>query len=265
MRHLEAANRELEHRREKREREMRLVLLALAPFLPGSDGAVRHILEFGAGDGFQIPYLQKIGQVSALEPEPRESLLRIANVEAVFCGIEKTPFLSGRFDLIFSNHVIEHLENLPESFQEIRRIGKPDCIYAFSVPTSLWLLLSLPAQYRNRLHRFFERDSAGASSLRLSKDGHGGGSGLQQGRVPGAGWSKFLPRGHGVQENFLKCWNLFRVSQWQHLFETYGFNVVKKQPLLLYGPSEFPIVPTLDAASAGGLCSSMLFVMRKQA
>ena len=60
------------------------------------------------------------------------------------CGITKTPFDSGQFDVIFSNHVIEQVHDLKSAFRETQRIGTSSCIYAFSVPTNIWLLLSIP-------------------------------------------------------------------------------------------------------------------------
>jgi len=251
--------REEGHRRSKREREMSLMIEAIRQELPQSslnqEQNSLQILEFGAGSGFQIPFLQKLGRVTASDIVLDSALKAAAGINAVECGIAETPFDDHRFDLIFSNHVIEHLEDPQGAFRELRRIGKPDGVYAFSVPTNIWLMLSIPAQYWNRLRRlkpkfheqgekqpvaFFKGSPVDARHNRLNR---------------------FLPRGHGVEENFFRCYHQFKISTWRSFFERNQFTISAVKPLLLYGPSEFPMIPTLPAA--GDLCSSVLFILRQ--
>ena len=74
-----------------------------------------NVLEFGCGDGFQVPYLKKIGTVVASDVY-RGELRDVTDFEFVECDITNTPFESSFFDIIYSNHVIEHVENLEEAF-----------------------------------------------------------------------------------------------------------------------------------------------------
>jgi hypothetical protein len=71
------------------------------------------------------------------------------------------------------------------------------------------------------------------------------------------------PAGHGLAGGFGACYRSFRIDSWQRLFESNGFTIVETKPLLLYGPSQFPVVPT--TRSVGSLCSSVLFLMQKNA
>ena len=209
------------------------------------------ILEFGSGDGFQIPYLKRMGDVAAVDPHPTEGLRRSEGISFHECGIGRTPFEPARFDLIFSNHVLEHIPEIGPAFSEMKRIGTPECLYAFSVLTEIWLLLSIPAQYyrtaRLVWQKFFPPVPGG-------ENGHG-----EEGE-PLTGLRKYLyylfPSGHGVNSNFFDCYRSFKIASWKHLFRQHGFSILGIKPLLLYAPSEWPIVPTTGRFSRWGLFKS---------
>lgn len=244
------------HRQRKRQLEMEAITRVLAPILNNADGAAASVLEFGAGDGFQVSYLRQLGRVTALDLEISQSLKSLPDIETVACNIANTPFSNNSFNLIFSNHVIEHLEDLPGAFRELHRIGSFDCVYAFSVPTNFWLLLSVPAQYWSRLRRIFNKKTVpGNNGKNFTSE--------RNSRRKRSFADALMPRGHGVDENFLTCYRQFKIESWQSLFTQYGFEVLKIQPLLLYGPSECPIIPTISALRTRGLCSSVLFTMKK--
>ncbi|MEJ2719838.1 MAG: methyltransferase domain-containing protein [bacterium] len=104
----------------------------------------------------------------------------------------QAPFDDGQFDVVFSNHVIEHIDDVTGALREVRRIGAASCIYAF----------------------------------------------------------------------FVDCYRNFKIAGWKRLFSDNGFSVIKIRPLLLYGPSNWPVIPVLN--SRKGICSSVLFLMKKQ-
>ena len=223
-----------------------------------------NILEFGCGDGFQVPYLKKIGNVIASDVY-RGELKDVNDFEFIECDITNTPFESSFFDIIYSNHVIEHVENLEEAFCELIRIGNDGCIYAFSVPTNIWLLLSLPAQYLSKIKTFLDR-LRGKRGTSNDHEISGPITNLNVVNHKQSLLDKFLsalgPSGHGVTKNYFQCYKNFRINSWQKLFSDSGFMVVETKPLLLYGPSEWPIIPTLR--SKFGLSSSVLFLMIKR-
>jgi ubiquinone/menaquinone biosynthesis C-methylase UbiE len=239
-------NEEYEHRKRKRQLEIAIVIENIATFLKSwsdlTNGRI-NILEFGSGDGFQIPYLRRIGNVIASDICTSDGVKNLQEVKFVECSINHAPFGNGQFDVIFSSHVIQYLNELLNAFREMQRIGKSSCIYAFSVPTNIWLLLSIPAQYYNRiakgLRRTEETDSKLTKFLR-----------------------RILPEGHGINPNFIDCYRNFKIKNWQRLFTENGFSVIEVKPLLLYGPSEWPIIPTSTCKT--NLCSSVLFLMMKR-
>ncbi len=234
---------EYEHRKRKRQWEITIIIETITSFLKrSSDFANKKIdiFEFGSGDGFQIRYLQSIGNVVASDIYTSDGIKSLKDIKFVECSITAAPFGNGQFDLIFSSQVIPDLDDVTNSFREMHRIGKSSCLYAFSVPTNIWLLLSIPAQYYNRSRygvRTYQTDSKLIKFLRA-----------------------MLPEGR-LSSNFVECYRNYKIKNWQRLFSENGFYVVEVKPLLLYGPSEWPIIPTSTCTT--NFCSSVLFLMRK--
>lgn len=253
------------HRQRKRSEEVSLIIDCMRPRIRSDQQLA--ILEFGSGDGFQIPYLQQPGRLVASDIYLSDDIRQMPGVEFVQCGIGATPFGDAQFDVIFSNHVIEHVDDLSGAFLEMQRIGKPDCLYAFSVPTHIWLLLSVPGQYYSRareLGQWLRRRSHPKARAPASRPGSATAKRAKE-RRPLAQrlMRQLVPSGHGVERRFTRCYRMFRIETWQRLFAANGFSLLETRPLLLYGPSKWPLVPTMR--SRGNLCSSVLFLMRKSA
>ena len=262
---------ELKHRKHKRALEISLAIEALSTMAP-KDGLPEHgdinVLEFGSGKGFQIRYLQALGNLIASDLRASNENKDIAGTAFVQCDITNAPFKESQFNIVFSNHVIEHIQDTRSAFSELKRIGKPGCIYAFAVPTNMWLLISVPAQYYGRMIGIAQW----LLSVLLRKKGAGAADDNWAGKkssdrspkeVRGKGWQKVLPRGHGVWSGFLDCYGSFRINKWRQLFSEGGFSIMKVQPLLLYGPSQWPIIPTTTLFNRLNVCSSVLFLMKR--
>lgn len=241
------------HRARKRKAEMEIALQHLTPYVKTITG--NRLLEFGSGYGYQIPYLRKLGNLVASDIYQNERIKEdYPDVNFVVCDVRHAPFVLESFDLIFANHVLEHIENIKQAFSELKGIGRSDCIYAFTVPTDVWLLVSLPAQFYNGVRkiicRIFKKPMTGhnreISSTKIE------------------GWRKFLPRGHGWRKGFFDCLSSFKIKNWKNLFCENGFEVIEVSPLLLYAPSEFPIIPTTRFLAKRGIYSSAIFIMKKQ-
>ena len=261
------------HRHHKRSVEVSLIIEHIAKALPQTAAhpeSTLRVLEFGSGNGFQLPYLKTIGEVVASDLYESEAIRNIDGVRFVKCSIESTGFGDSQFDVIFSNHVIEHLERPEDAFRELKRIGTPTCLYAFAVPTNVWLLLTIPEQYRAKLRQV--RRSAPARGMPSGSENiqaHARDLAAPPVRARDRGqisygsrlMRKLLPAGHGVIANFWACYRQFKVANWEQFFRDHGFSVVGRQPLLLYGPSEWPIIPTRK--NMRNICSSILFLLKK--
>ncbi len=226
--------------RRKRELEIDLIIEALKPYLTEGNGHL-HILEFGAGSCYQAGRLTALGSVTATDPDLRPPYREGKGiVKIVISRINQAPFESEGFDLIYSNHVLEHLTDLDASLSEIRRIAKPGAIFAFAVPTRLWLWLAQPAVIAGnftRLARSRRKERLRALGKLLSFGGH------------------------GEYRSFSDAFRAFGVSNWTRLFEEHGFHALERRRLLVYAPSEL-LVPPSRALVRLGLCSSMLFVLK---
>jgi SAM-dependent methyltransferase len=256
------------HRERKRKLEIGIIIDEISNILTNNASFSNRnisILEFGSGDGFQIPYLKRLGKVVASDIYTSDGIKKLQDIDFIACEINQTPFDNEQFDVIFSNHVIEHIDDLKSAFQEMKRVGTSSCIYAFSVPTNIWLLLSIPAQYYDKVRTIIRKianlwskptNSSGLNSNNPPPDKHHKANSI---------FAKFvrliMPEGHGVTSKFFKCYRDFKIEKWQQLFSNNGFSIIKTKPLLLYGPSEWPIIPILN--SKNNLCSSVLFLMNK--
>jgi hypothetical protein len=234
---------EYEHRRHKREIEVRMIMESIRSYLTTRADLPRqriNVFEFGAGDGFQIPYLKEIGNLIPSDIYASDGVKKLKETNFVECSITDAPFRDGQFHVVYASQVIPDLMDIKNGLRETQRIGKSSCLYAFSVPTNIWLLLSLPALYYNKIRygvTTYQRDSKLKKFLRT-----------------------VLPEGRS-RWNFLQCYRNYKIKNWQRLFIENGFSVIEVKPLLLYGPSEWPIIPT--STSKTNFCSSVLFLMTR--
>jgi ubiquinone/menaquinone biosynthesis C-methylase UbiE len=255
------------HRKRKRQMEILLSVNAIEEVQkkvrPNNKSKQTSILEFGCGDGFQIPYLKRLGTVVGSDVYKGE-LNDMSGAAFIECDVTDTPFEDESFDVLYSNHVVEHIENLDAAFHEMHRIGNEHCIYAFSVPTNIWLALSLPAQYLSKIKAFLGLFWS-KTSKRESSEKKGPITNLNAVKKNESLSDKLLrilgPSGHGVTENYIECYRNFRVGSWEKLFSDNGFTVVDTRQLLLYGPSEWPLIPIITPKF--GFSSSVLFLMVK--
>ena len=90
---------EMNHRKHKRELEISFALEIITEFFR-KDSKIKNIkiLEFGSGNGFQIPYLQQIGDVIASDVYISNTISSINNVNFVECSITDAPFKRGQFN-----------------------------------------------------------------------------------------------------------------------------------------------------------------------
>jgi len=259
---------EVLHREQKRQLEIQITIKEILNNLKCNLSLKKediNILEFGCGKGAQLPYLMELGDVIASDINISPEVNNIIGNKFVECSITDTPFENNQFDIIYSNHVIEHIEDLDKAFLELNRIGKKTCIYAFSVPTNIWLLLSIPAQYYNKINKVIEllfhsntREKPHTPNLFVNPRDKNSKIIFILNQL----FNYLLPKGHGCINDFINCYHSFKIKSWKRLFINNGFNVIKVKPLMIYGPSEWPIIETKFSKST--TCSSVLFLLKKQ-
>ena len=220
--------------------EIDLVLRNISRHMPAFPSPPQ-ILEFGAGNCYQAKRLATLGLMTASDTESLKTRSEeLDGIWFVVASLDSAPFKSGTFDLIFSNHVLEHLSDLKASLAEARRIAKPQALFAFTVPTCFWLLLAQPAELGWRI--------AGLRRT-LRNQGLSAITGL------------FRLTGHGEYMSFGSALQAFRQESWTRLLEVNGFQILERVPLLAYAPSELLLPPSRSLVHFG-LYSSTLFIMR---
>ena len=258
---------EEKYRHKKRIIEINLILDHITRFAQSVYSQPRdlQILEFGSGPGFQISYLEQLGRVVGSDIYISDGIYqKLPQIEFSQCSITDTPFEDAQFDLLFSNHVIEHIPDLPRAFAEMKRIGHKKTIYAFSIPTNIWLLLSLPAKYYLKVRKVFEYVSKTENGQPPQPINPSEQPTLAKKSIVPRALDKLTPKGHGEITDFAACYEAFKIDSWRKLFEEHGFIVKEIQPLLLYASSEWPIVPITGAFNRFNVCSSVLFLMHQR-
>lgn len=93
------------------------------------------ILDIGCGNGLIASYLADYGNtVSAVDVVDQRDLSSYNNYDFTLITDEKLPFPDAFFDMVISNHVIEHVNNHDLHLQEIRRVLKSGGICYFATP-----------------------------------------------------------------------------------------------------------------------------------
>ena len=97
------------------------------------------ILEIGGRDGYQAKYISDMGyDIISIDIKPLEPLyFPVKKIDG-----SKLEFLDKSFDLICTFHVLAHIEDLEQSFKEMRRVLKNDGIVIHIVPTTWWSFLT---------------------------------------------------------------------------------------------------------------------------
>lgn len=185
-----------------------------------------HILELGAGAGWQSLTLQQKGHhvhaVDLIENSYR--------INAVFPIIPydgyNLPFDSGSFDIIFSSNVLEHIQHLDLFEEEILRVLKPDGLAIHILPTGswrFWTSITHPAWVLRRLIELLYQYSASSELQHTSN-------------IPSnAHWYHAIwPNRHGEKGNSLTELYHFSRYAWRKHFKIHDWHLQKVEPLGIF-------------------------------
>jgi SAM-dependent methyltransferase len=102
----------------------------------GKSLAGRSLLDIGTGSGEIAAYLSGFSHVTSIDLEDRRTVTEDFKFQLV--RGEELPFPDRSFDIIISNHVIEHVLNPEKHISEMARILRQDgCLY-LATPNRLW-------------------------------------------------------------------------------------------------------------------------------
>lgn len=146
-------------------------------YLPASG----RFLDIGCGAGHNmLKARDEHGlDVDGIDPDPgahgvgRYEKERVASIsDSIQQGFaEELPYADAQYDVVFSSHVLEHVQDVRQSLQEMRRVVKPEGIIIIGVPTHWMARRGLLAQWlftsHIRLYNLFKGDSSKPIGLRI--------------------------------------------------------------------------------------------------
>ncbi len=110
-----------------------------------------NFLDVGCGSGYAMAraFSDKNCIVVGIDPEPGahgvgrfiKDLVSVSNIHKGYA--ENLPFEDHTFDVVFSSHVLEHVENEIRSLKEMKRVLKDDGILIIGMPTSTMAWINL--------------------------------------------------------------------------------------------------------------------------
>ena len=155
------------------------------------------ILDLGCGDGIFASTLFAEPLDLGIDADPLEvgkAARRECYREVLACPGQAIPKPDGHYRTIFSNSVLEHIEDIEPVLQEARRLLHLEGRFYVTVPSY-----------------YFDRYSVG---FRL---------------LEGSGLGKLAERYRQFYDRFWKHYHYYRPQAWRELFERNGFHVVGHQ------------------------------------
>jgi len=258
------SQKQVAYRAKVRRWEFELMTSTIMEVMPKKNIGKLRVLEFGCGPGTGAEYLCQFGNVTLTDIRRNSSLVLPLGVEFKIEDIHQTDFSDNEFDIIVSSHVLPYLD-MPRACQEMKRIGKENAYYAFSVPTTTWLLLSIPAMVFKKFENVYNRIRGGPTRSNKTADSSFGCRTVstRNSRLLEKGWLHRFVLGALCYPCFLDAFKGLRVKNWRNILLSNGFTIVKEIPLLTYGDSDVPIITPIRFPARLGVASSYLFVCRK--
>ena len=223
------------------------------------------VLELGAGDGVQTAALRELfDEVTPIDPVPYGDVDGMVVADAA-----DLPFEDDSFDLIFSSNVLEHVRQLNDAFDEMKRVLAPGGIMIHSMPTGTWKIVQLVGRPFASVLKIFRRLIPGVSAhsgrvkLGGSFDADSSGETLRSmvRRIIGL----VIPTIHGVSGNHVSEFVRFRPRWWERRFERAGFDCYRTSPLFFHSPYDllpYRFMALRDFAGRTGFASVDVFWLR---
>ena len=228
------------------------------------DGAAR-VLELGAGDGVQTAALRELfSQVVPIDIAPSGQVPGM-----VMANASKLPFVDGYFDLVFSSNVLEHVSQLEESLNEMKRVLAPNGIMIHSMPTTTWKAVQIIARPVASMIKMINKITPGSidQTQRSGDTDHildpSTTSTVKLGVSKIIG--QFIPTIHGTSNNHIQEFFRFRTRWWMKKFGESGLRCYRLSPLFFHSPYAmlpYKFLYLRERLAVVGLASVRVFWLR---
>jgi SAM-dependent methyltransferase len=118
--------------------------------------AEHHVLDVGAGAGIVEPMRFKGLAARVAGVDPSERVLENPHLDEAAVGVgEHIPHPDESFDLVFSDNVLEHLEDPSAVFREVARVLKPGGWFFTKTPNRYHYVALIAQLTPHRFHQFY--------------------------------------------------------------------------------------------------------------
>lgn len=213
------------------------------------------LLDVGCGAGYAMQRAKEDRNCSCkgIDPDPGAHgvgryIKEIISEEQIIQGFaENIPFKTGEFDVVFSSHVLEHVNSEKDTLVEIKRVLKDDGVFIIGVPTSFMALINLLSNVLFTTHikiyeffRFFFTAKIAENFVSI-----------------------FRVKSHSSPRAFSIWYDIFhyRIKNWEKIISS-EFEIVKIIRPCLYAYPDYPQFFKLHHSKVGS--SSVFFICKKR-
>ena len=226
---------------------------------------VSRVLELGAGDGVQTAALRELfSQVIPVDIAPSGHVS-----DMVMADASNLPFVDGYFDLVFSSNVLEHVSQLEESLNEMKRVLAPNGLMIHSIPTSTWKVVQIVARPVASMIKMMKKITPGLTdqTRRPRVTAHA----LDPNTTSTVkSWfskifGQFIPTIHGTSNNHIEEFFRFRTRWWMKKFAEAELRCYRLSPLFFHSPYSmlpYKFLYLRERLAVTGLASVHVFWLR---
>ena len=189
-------------------------------------------LDVGCGAGYSMKKAQEEFNCicSGIDPNPSEhgvgrinSNYNVGIDNILFGKAEDIPFSDKYFDTVYSSHVLEHVDDINKSLQEMKRVMKDNGILIIGMPTATMAVINLITQVLFATHTKIV-------NLLFSKF-------INTGKIKW--WEIFIPVSHSnTSKTVISDIYNYRVKRWTAIIEQ-NFKIIKQIKPALYPYPEY--------------------------
>ncbi len=218
------------------------------------------ILEIGGGDGFMANKIHQCGyEIISIDEIPKQPQY----FPVIVGNATKLNYESEKFDIIFSSHVIAHIDKIELFFTECKRVLKKDGLMIHIVPSTSWSLVTNFWHYILLPKLFIKWKKIKSSDSNINN--------LYKNNKKENTIKKIINilflHPLGTNTSFVHEFIYFSKYKWKKLFKNYGFIIIdiKNGPYFYSGHNVFKnkFYRLRKILANKGFAGSFCFILKK--